>query len=203
MQDDRYHLNLKGAVYKGLEAYLKYDRGGKISWWASYALASFKDDIKSLVYRDSLYTEGFTIHPNIYDQRHTFYLDLNVRPSPNWHVNLAYQYHTGLPYIDLKDFAETPPEGGIRLGRDWSVYNRDNYDPYSRVDLRINRTFHLGSGLLTMYVQVINLFDHPNLRTIEYDDYTDSSGETVIYTEKEYWFPRLPSLGFSWEWDYQ
>jgi outer membrane receptor for ferrienterochelin and colicin len=203
LEGDRYHLNLFGAIYKGLEAYLKYDRGGQISWWATYALSSFNDDIKNLVFRDSVYTQGFTTHPNLYDQRHTLYLDLNYRPTPNWHVNLAYQYHTGLPYIDLEEFLETPPEGGIRLGRDFSIYNRDNYDPYSRVDLRINRKFQLGSGLLTMYLQVINLFNHENLRTIEYDDYIDLNGQTVIYTEKEYWFPRLPSLGLSWEWDHQ
>ncbi|MFC1619351.1 carboxypeptidase-like regulatory domain-containing protein [Candidatus Neomarinimicrobiota bacterium] len=201
LEGDRYQLNLNGASFKGIEFYWKYDRGGKVSWWASYARVYFDDNINNLVFRDSMYTQGFTIHPNIYDQRHTFYLDLNFRPNPDWQVNLAYQSHSGLPYIDLEEFLETPPEGGIRLGQDFSVYNRDNYDPYSRVDLRINRNIQLRSSQITLYLQVINLLDFKNLRTIKYDDYMDQSGQAVIYTENEYWFPRLPSLGITWEWN--
>jgi len=201
LEDDRYQLNLSGALYKGLEVYLKYDRGGRFTWWTSYALSYFNDKVRSAVYRDSVYTQGLTTHPNIYDQRHTFYLDLNYRTSSKWHVNLSYQYHTGLPYFDLEEFLIILPNGTVELGQDFSRYNRDNYDPYSRVDLRINRKFHLSAGLLTVYLQVINLFDNKNLRTIEYDDIEGPDGQTRIISEKEYWFPLLPSFGLSWEWN--
>ncbi|UCD37459.1 MAG: TonB-dependent receptor [Fidelibacterota bacterium] len=200
LEDDRYQLNLKSALYKGLELYLKYDRGGRFSWWTSYALSFFSDKVRNVVYRDSVYTQGFTTHPNLYDQRHTFYLDLNYRTGSRWHVNLAYQFHTGLPYFDLEEFLVILPDGSIDLGQDFSRYNRDNYDPYSRVDLRINRKFQLGTGLLTVYLQVINLFNNKNLRTIEYDDVEGPSGQRRIISDKEYWFPLLPSIGLSWEW---
>jgi outer membrane cobalamin receptor len=199
LEGDRYQLNLNGTTCRGIEFYWKYDLGGKVTWWASYARSYFDDDVDNMVFRDSVFTQGFTTHPNLYDQRHTFYLDLNFRPNPEWHVNLAYQTHSGLPYIDLEEFLETPPEGGIRLGQDFSVYNRDNYDPYSRVDLRINRNIQLRNSQLIVYLQVINLFNDKNLRTIDYDDYVNSDGQTVIVSEKDYWAPLLPSLGFTWE----
>jgi hypothetical protein len=201
LEDDRYQLNINSASYKGIELYLKYDRGGRFTWWTTYALAHFDDNIDNAVFRDSVLTQGITTHPNVYDQRHTIYLDLNYRATSSWYVNLALQYHTGLPYFDLGEFFEIMPDGTLVLGQNYSQYNRDNYDPYTRVDFRINKEFQTRRGTLTAYVQIINLFNKKNLRTIEFDDYVDYNGETVITSEKEYWFPRVPLVGFTWEWD--
>jgi hypothetical protein len=202
LEDDRYQLNLKNASYKGIEIYIKYDRGGRFTWWTTYALAHFTDNIENVVFRDTVFTQGFTNHPNVYDQRHTVYLDLNYRTPSGWSVNLAGQFHTGLPYFDLSKFMEITADGTVVLGQDFSEYNRDNYDPYSRVDIRINREFRTRRGTLTAYIQVINLFAKKNLRTIEFNDYVDYYGETVITSDKEYWFPRVPLVGFTWEWNH-
>ncbi|MEE9465182.1 MAG: TonB-dependent receptor [Candidatus Neomarinimicrobiota bacterium] len=201
LEDDRYQLNINSALYRGIELYLKYDQGGRFTWWATYAIANFSENVKNVVFRDSVYTQGFTTHPNVYDQRHTFYLDLNYRTATHWYVNLAGQFHSGLPYFDLGEFLEITTDGTVVLGDDFSQYNRDNYDPYSRVDIRINREFRTSKGTFTAYLQVINLFNKKNLRTIEFDDYIDYYGETQIVETAEYWFPRLPLIGITWEWD--
>lgn len=114
---DRFKLNLNGAESKGLEFYARYDRGGKITWWASYALASVRDNTRSLVYQGIEYTEGSGYYPGRYNQRHTIYFDLNYRPNRNWHFNLAWQYHTGWPYTDQVIKTRTLPDGSTQY--DW------------------------------------------------------------------------------------
>ncbi len=199
LEDDRYRLNIDRSRARGIEAYLAYDYGGEFTWWASYALSKYEEDINSLVFRDSTYTKGFTTHPGKYDQRHTFYLDFNYRPNRKWIINAALQYHSGLPFIDLEKFLVIMSDGSVQLGESFSLYNRDNYDPYFRLDFRINRHFYMSTGVLTLYLQVINLVDYKNMRTIEFDDETDNTGQTVITEDKEYWFPRIPSFGINWE----
>ncbi len=86
---DRFKLNFLGATSKGIETYFKYDRGGKFTWWISYALAYADEDVRSLVYEGVEYTEKSGEYPGRYDQRHTIYLDFNYRPNRNWHLNVS------------------------------------------------------------------------------------------------------------------
>ncbi|UCE07972.1 MAG: TonB-dependent receptor, partial [bacterium] len=47
-REDIVKLSFDGAVAKGIEFYLKYDLGKKISFWGSYALAYAEDDIQKI-----------------------------------------------------------------------------------------------------------------------------------------------------------
>ena len=89
LQNDRFKLNFNGGVSKGLEFYAKYDRGGKITWWSSYGISDFKDDIRSLIYEGITYSDKNGIYPGRYNQKHTIYFDLNYRPNRKWHFNLS------------------------------------------------------------------------------------------------------------------
>jgi hypothetical protein len=50
--------------------------------------------------------------------------------------------------------------------------------------------------------EVINLYDHGNVRAYEYDLLRLPEGGFQAYPIPEYWFRLLPSVGLSWAWDY-
>jgi hypothetical protein len=99
-RNDVVKLNISGTTAKGIELFLKYDRGKKISWWVSYALAKAEDDIKSIEF-NGLLTPQVGKTPRTTGQTHTIYADLNYRPNEKWHFSVwikrvAYRtnYHT-------------------------------------------------------------------------------------------------------------
>ena len=197
LESDRLQLFLDGSTARGIEVYLKKDAGRKITWWASYGLSHVNDKIAKIVHHD-----GGTVHyntqlPSIYDQRHTFYFDLNYRLNSKWQFNLAWQYHTGCPYTDLVTVAEqnykTPTMGD---------YNSKRYPPYHRLDVRINRHIDSSRGRITAYLEIMNVYNRKNVAFYDYS-YSLSQESPTRYTIKKspvHWFPLLPAIGLSWSW---
>lgn len=199
--DDRYKLNLNGGTSKGLEVYLKYDTGAKVSWWLSYAFAKAEDNIRSLVADGIEYTASENIHPSRFDQRHTIYLDINYRPNRKWHLNVAWQYHSGWPYTEmvLKSFQQN--DGSTGYYSSYEDYNGTRYNAFHRMDFRINRQFYTSKGRLSAYVSLINVYNHGNERnTVYYWNWVNN--RPFLIFEKEYWFKLLPSIGVSWSWSH-
>ena len=200
VQDDRFKLTFNGATSKGIEFYLKYDRGSKISCWASYALAQAEDDIRNLVYQGVVYPSMKSAYPNRYDQLHTIFLDFNYRPNRKWHLNVSWQYHTGWPFTRQVLKSEQLPNGNIQYSVFYDEFNGTPFPPFHRLDLQINRHFYLSRGRLSLFLALINLYDRGNLRNIKYYVNTRPDGKPYLVEMKEYWFRLLPSVGLSWTW---
>ena len=169
LQYDRFRLNVKSARAKGIETYLKYDRGGKWSWWASYGLAKVVEDIESLEFEGIVYTEDAGEYPGKYDQRHTIYFDLNFRPNRNWHFNLSWQYHTGWPYTSRIIKSEQLPDGSTVYYETTENFNGATYPSYHRLDLKINRHFYTSRGRISAFLTLINVYDHGNVRNTDFN----------------------------------
>jgi len=140
--------------------------------------------------------------PGKYDQRHTIYLDLNFRPNEKWHLNLAWQYHTGWPYTAKKMAVETT-EDGTKYAYEYvdELYGA-KFPAFHRMDIRLNRIFRTSKGRIATYLEFINAYNHKNVRT--YDTWITSDGQGNFHhvREAEYWFNLLPSLGVSWSWEF-
>jgi outer membrane cobalamin receptor len=200
VQDDRFKLTFNDANSKGIEFYLKYDRGSKISCWASYALAKADENIRNLVYQGVVYPALETAYPNRYDQRHTIFLDFNYRPNRKWHFNVSWQYHSGWPFTRRILQSEQLPNGNIQYSVVYGEFNGSPFPPFHRLDVQINRHFYLSRGRLSLFLAVINLYDRDNLRNIKYNVNTRPDGKPYLVELKEYWFRLLPSVGLSWTW---
>lgn len=201
MQDDRFKLNFSSKRSRGIEAYLKYDRGGRWSWWASYALAYAEENIHSLVYDGIEYPGDNQYRPGRFDQRHTVYLDLNFRPNRNWHLNVSWQYHSGWPYTPRIIDSRELDDGSIEYFRSYGRYNGGNYPSYQRFDLRVNRYFYTSNGHISAFISLINLYNHGNVRDINYQ-WNWHGGAPFLTEVNEYWFKLLPSIGVTWNWDH-
>ncbi|MBU1099426.1 MAG: TonB-dependent receptor [Bacteroidetes bacterium] len=199
--DNTVEFEIDHAVSKGLEVFLKYDTGDKLSWWFSYVL-SFKDEkvIKVNTNQGSVLLGGY--FPGYNNQKHTINFDLNYRPATDWHINLAWQFHSGWPrneyyYVTLQD-----ESGNDYFDTRFHDYNSLHYPDYNRIDLRINKFFKTSLGTISVFFEVINLFNQNNVRAYRFNEVQDRFGSrprVVKYGEK--WLPRLPSLGVSWEID--
>ena len=69
---------------------------------------------------------------------------------------------------------------------------------YHRLDLRASRTIQTRHGVVKVFVDIFNAYDHQNL--IAYDYSTSSSGGVLTVTKRPRdMLPILATAGISWE----
>ena len=181
-------LSPTAAESKGIEFYFKRDVGRKISFWSSYALAWAEETI-----------DGRDVPKNA-DQRHTVYIDANYRPNAKWRINLAWSFRTGWPYSEETFVRRSTPQGLSSIVTQYGDLNAERFPAYHRLDLRVNRTFDTTRGRLSLFLEVVNLYNRENLRLIEADrvGFNDDGSLYVETNYTEKWFPLLPSIGATW-----
>ena len=201
IQGDRLRIDLTGARTRGLEIYLKRDSGGRFTWWLSYALARVDESIHSLGTVDG--TTPFAREvPGRFDQRHSFNLDLNYRPSPHWRLSAAWQYRSGWPFTD-RQLRHDTVRGEPIFYDQLDELNSSIYPPFHRLDLRLNRTINTAAGRIRAFLEITNVYNHGNVRNYLYGFTCSSEAASSCRYRKvpEFWFKLLPSAGLSWSWD--
>ncbi|MCB9466217.1 MAG: TonB-dependent receptor [Candidatus Eisenbacteria bacterium] len=207
-RNDEVFLQYGDAHASGVEFFLKYDEGRKVSWWASYALAEAVETIESIRY-DGLLVRRTGELPRPFDQRHTVYLDMNYRPTSRWHINVSWQYHSGWPlttytYVANHEYSDPPPDD-LFMAAAHDGFRADRYPAYHRMDVRVNRTFPIKTGVLKTYLHVINAYNRENMRKFDVDAtldgelVPDGNGSYEYFRDDTTWFGLLPVLGVSWE----
>jgi len=191
-------LQFDGARAKGVELFLKYDAGKKISWWVSYSLAKAEENIRSIKF-DGLLTERTGWLPRINNQLHTIYFDLNYRPNRKWHFNLSWQYYEGWPLTTYTYALQTLPNGDLHYYQIHNPFRAAEYPPYHKMDLRINRHFDFRFGRVSAFLHIINLYNRENLRKFDLDVDPDGKGGYQVVADHLYWFGLTPVVGFSCE----
>jgi hypothetical protein len=199
-EEDREIVFRESAVSKGFEVYLKRDVGGKVAWWASYAYARVEERIDSIYFPMSNTSGYFRETLNSpRDLTNTFYCDVVYRPSPNWQVNAAFQYHTGWPFTDLRLVrAQVSPGEYVNFitpDREWAA----RFEPFHRLDLRLSRHFRWGQGQLKLFVEMLNVYARENVRTYSYMAIDTPTGTQLLRDADEHWFGRIPSFGVSYD----
>lgn len=197
-RNDVIKLDYRGASSKGIEIFLKYDAGKKISWWFSYALAEALEDIKSIEFDGALQKRLGKL-PRYNNQRHTIYADVNYRPNDKWHFSLAWQYYVGFPRTSTSFGGTTLPNGEKYYYQINNEFRAGELPAYHRMDLRVNRHFQLRKRKISAFVHFINLYNHQNLRKYGKDVVPDEQGNYVVVNDYKYWLGFTPVMGMSWE----
>lgn len=196
--DDRVRLDVERTRARGLEFYARRDHGGRLTWWASYGWARVREQVAAVESQDGRLALDRSL-PGPYDQRHTLYLDVNCRPSPRWHLNLAWQYRSGWPYTDVVLRHQAGPQG-VRYWSEWGSPQGARLPPFHRLDLRLSRRFRTAGGEVAAYLEVINAYDRGNVSAYSYTWARDDRGGYYLEKEPDYYFRLLPSLGVNWSW---
>ncbi|GAB5517800.1 MAG: TonB-dependent receptor [Rhodothermales bacterium] len=167
---------------RGLE-FLIQGQHGALDWSGSYTLSRVEETFAGITGRRS------------FDQTHAIYTDFSYRPSGKWRLHVSWMYHTGWPY--------TPINFSVR--DDGSVFGQyaeprsARYPPYHKLDLRASRYFDIGRSRMTVFLEVVNLYNRTNPRVYFYNIEGDGRGGIRVMRGQDDWLPRLPSIGISWD----
>ena len=171
----RYQNTLDGHA-RGVELLLQRRSSNGLSGWLSYAFSHTQ-------YHDRLSDETFW---GDWDQRHTVNAYASYRFSSKFSASTRFRYGSNFPAPGYW----TSTNGQNFVG---TVRNDLRVAPYSRLDMRVNRTFAWSQKRLTLYVEVINVYNRNNVR---FASAGINSRTFEAFGLFDNMFPRIPSLGF-------
>ena len=181
-------------------------RGSRFSGWISYALAFANRN------------EGGIEYPFAFDQRNTINVVLNYQMNDWLEFGIRWQYGSGFPISqptgikpriilqdqDLDGTPETPVIATRNINPDGEnpvIFDVDFNDgkfnsrkpEYHRLDFRINAFADWWDLGWTIYLDIINVYNHSNV--IGYDYYIND--DLTLGREVTAMLPIIPTLGFS------
>ncbi len=179
--DDPYQNALRGYA-RGMEIFIQRRSANRLSGWVSYAYGRAR-------LRDGVTQARFWADQ---DQRHGVNLYSSYRLRPTVNLSLRWVYGSGFPIPGF-------------LRRQGSSYyladtrNAVRLEAYQRADVRVNKSFHLGRVGLTLYGEVINVFNRTNYRFDAFNGYNSRTAQASVTLDKM--FPIVPSAGIVMEWE--
>jgi len=161
---------------RGVELLLTRRSPNGLSGWVSYdyALTRYSDHGTGEVFWGD------------YDQRHTLNAYATYRHSDRTSFSARFRAGSNFPapgYWTVRD-------GDIFLGE---TKNDVRVPVYSRLDVRANRTFDWGTKRLTLFVEVVNVYNRTNLRAVPPGIVGRQFRVVGLFDSM---FPLIPSVGF-------
>jgi hypothetical protein len=165
---------------RGFEVFVQRTSANRFTGWVSYAFGRTG-------MRDGISGSRF---PADFDQRHTvnIYGGYRLRPS----VNLSARLSVGSGFPIPGYFARNG--AGYLLAAE---RNRVRLPTYSRADIRVNKSWTHDKWKLTLYGEVVNLFNRTNYIVDSYNGYNSNTRQAFITLDTM--FPILPSAGVMFE----
>ena len=167
---------------RGFEVFLQRRTANRLSGWVSYAYGRTR-------LRDG---EARVSYPADLDQRHTINAFASHRLRPTVNLSLRGLYGSGFPlpgFFRLADgvYYLSAEKNALRL------------DAYSRIDVRMNKTYTFNRCRLTLYGEIVNLLNRSNYRFDSLNGYNTRTGRVTLTLDRM--FPIIPSAGAVLEFD--
>lgn len=172
--------NVLGGRSRGVELLVQRRSANGVSGWLAYAYGRARAEDES----------GGRRFDSDFDQTHTLTAYAGIRASRTLNLSVKYRYGSGFPVAGF--FRR---EGERFFLSD--VRNTARADAYSRLDLRVNKTWLFRSSKLTVFGEVLNVLDHDNRRYTGLDELDPRTG--LVFIDNETLFPRLPSIGLTFD----
>ena len=181
---------------KGFDLFSAYALSDRLMGSLGYAFLITKAKEEDLMYDRPLFGEEFY---RDFDQRHTITLNGSYQIALDWHLHLAWRFHTGNPTTPLEHTSVRHSNGYVDCERGFGEYNTDRLPPYHSLDLRLTKTSEYKSWTLNWYVQILNLYNRSNVHERVFNEVRDETTGTLTGCEvsDEPLFPILPTLGVS------
>jgi outer membrane cobalamin receptor len=184
---DRIRIDADRARAEGIEVTLRRDTLDQWGGWFSYGFSKAEERDN-----DAWYSRQW-------DQRHSVSFGA-MRQGANWSINFQGLYHSGAPSTSLRLEPHLRDDGTSRTVLERGSRYDDRLGYFLRFDLRASRQAYFDSGTLTYYFDIYNLLGRSNPCCVQELGYAASPGRAPSLTTREgYWFPRLPSFGFLYE----
>jgi hypothetical protein len=158
-------LNAVNGRAEGLEVMLQRRSGNRFSGWLSYGWLRTRLQER---------TTGLRFASD-FDQRHTATAFGLYRLSTSWSLSSLWRYGSGQPEAGFFRRAE----GTLFLG---SQRNQLRLRPYSRVDLRLSKSIHLGPMRGTFVLEGINMLNRGNRSFVGLESFDPRTGRVLNET---------------------
>lgn len=182
---DRVLISPTDGYARGVELSAALERR-RVRWSASYALAYTRDVVN-----------GRAV-PRAFAQRHSLNLDLSVRLASGWRVSAAWQLHSGWPVTPITFGVDSLRDGTHHVHASYGRLNSGRLPPYHRLDLRVTNERNIGSGRLSLYLDVFNVYNRDNPRGLGYTVADWNAAQAVVRSNPMTQLPLLPTLGARW-----
>ena len=171
----RYDNALRGHA-RGAEISVQRRSANRLAGWISYA---FERSRRRDLVTGEVYNSDF-------EQRHTANIYGSYRFTETWNLSAKARFGSGFP---IPGYAERR-EAGYFLA---SERNRERIPYYNRIDVRLNKAFFLEKKKISLYVEVLNILNHENVRF----DQTFGVNTTTrrLSLSQDTMFPILPIAG--------
>jgi hypothetical protein len=168
--------NSQRGYARGFDIMLQRRTANGLSGWIAYGYgrARVRDGLLGLEY------------PADYDLRHSLSAFASYRLRPTVNLSGRFMHGTGLP---ARGFFELQ-EAGVYLSADRNQLRLPNYQ---RTDLRVNKVFVRKRWNVSVFAEVVNVFNRRNVRFAALDGYNTQTGRASLGIDRM--FPILPSAG--------
>lgn len=137
--------------------------------------------------------------PRDFDRRHSLSLSANYPLWEDGWLNVVWRYHTGDPYTRAW-YEKIPSGSGEEVWqKNYSdKLNGERFPPYHSLDVRLTKNFLFRRWKLSLYIQILNLYNRKNVHEYSFETVVDDEGEILSYERvAEHFLPILPTLGLS------
>lgn len=170
---------------EGVDAEVR-GRAGRLAWRAGYTLARIEDHV------DGRWT------PRPYDQRHATTFDATLPLGTRWSLGAGWQWHSGWP-TPIPHFDDYSIQGGRVIPTySYNELGLERMPSYHRLDLRFGHQAPLAHGTLFVTVDVLNVYNHENLRGVYYDGTIAPDGGIQVKRSPLTLVPLVPVLGLGY-----
>ncbi len=173
-------VNSLRGDFRGMQFFVQRRSSNGLTGWVSYSysVSKLRDDALALSFLSD------------FDQRHTANVFLSYRWKPTVNFSGRWLAGSGFP---VRGFVRgTNPQFFLSEQR-----NQLRLPTYHRMDFRANKTFLRRGWHITLYAEVVNLYNRDNVRFDEVRGFDSRTGSARLGFDKL--FPVLPSAGVSIE----
>lgn len=171
---------------RGIEIFAKHALTSRFSWGLGYALS--KAEVE---------TEVGKI-PRDFDRRHSLSLNADYAFWDDGWINVVWRYHTGDPYTETwYERVVSEDQNSYVWQKNYGAVNGKRYPPYHSLDARLTKNFHFKRWELSLYFQILNLYNRKNVHEYSFEQVTDDKGEIHYQRVAEHFLPILPTLGLN------
>lgn len=174
---------------KGMEVMVRrnYGKSSMISISYAYAINKIRNPSGEETYRD-------------FDQRHTIIVNNMFRLPKNWNISFLWNFHSGNPYtkMDVAFVGVEEETNKAVIFYNPQKKNGEQLPDFRTLDLRMEKTWYFKRNYLTVYLNIVNLFNRENIRSYIYYPYRDKNGNLNVEYNNQTGIPFFISPGISY-----
>jgi hypothetical protein len=158
-------FNTQRGTSKGLDFLIrgKYTNGSLFRLAYSFSRNRMTDDLGTTVPRD-------------FDRTHSISINSVIKLKHNWTINALWRFHSGDPFTP----ATIQVLGDSTWYNSYDYYkteskNSGRHPSYHSLDMKIQKEWQIKSFKLIAYLNILNVYDRPNVSEIEFSHSTLTS----------------------------